>query len=269
MRRTLVLTVVLAALPVLAAPAAGARTPAAPAHAARTPAAIEGSWSADLQAVAASGGARPRFGAEVVRTFTASSCTGSCDAQLQLAFPGGGHPTVRFERGRRGVYKGAARTRLRCAGGTRVRARVAVRFKATGSVQRAGRRLASTLAGTARLTGTCGGRPAELALSWTAGRSDIPEPPTAGFSLGPDPVSLTADGGVVTFDDTSVDDLDGGTIVSRVWEFGDPAAGDANAAEGAHVSHRYTSTGTFTVRLTVTDDDGVSATVADVVSVEP
>jgi PKD repeat protein len=73
----------------------------------------------------------------------------------------------------------------------------------------------------------------------------------------------------VTFSDTSVDDLDGGTIVSRVWEFGDPASGDANAAEGAQASHRYTTVGTFTVRLTVTDDDGVSASVADVVSVEP
>jgi PKD repeat protein len=125
------------------------------------------------------------------------------------------------------------------------------------------------MSGTVGLTGTCGGRAASLTVSWVAARTDVPEAPTAGFSLGPDPVSLTADGGVVTFGDTSVDDVDGGTIVSRVWEFGDPASGDANAAEGAEVSHRYTTTGTFTVRLTVTDDDGLSVTVADLVSVEP
>jgi hypothetical protein len=35
------------------------------------------------------------------------------------------------------------------------------------------------------------------------------------------------------------------------------------------VGHRYAAVGTFTVRLTVTDDDGLTASVSDVVTVEP
>ena len=139
----------------------------------------------------------------------------------------------------------------------------------THTVRRGGRRLADQMSGTVRLSGICGERASTLTVSWAATRSDIPEAPTPGFTLGPDPVSLSADGGVVSFTDTSVDDIDGGTIVSRVWEFGDPGSGDANVAEGTQASHRYTSPGTFTVKLTVTDDDGLSSTVADVVSVEP
>ena len=119
-----------------------------------------------------------------------------------------------------------------CASGRRARAQVVSRFKVTHTVRRGGRRLADQMSGTVRLSGICGERASTLTVSWAATRSDIPEAPTPGFTLGPDPVSLSADGGVVSFTDTSVDDIDGGTIVSRVWEFGDPGSGDANVAEG-------------------------------------
>ena len=101
-------------------------------------------------------------------------------------------------------------------------------------------------------------------MHWTAERTDLPERPTVGFTLGPDPVSLSADGGVVGFSDTSEDDLDGGEIVGRAWDFGDGTTG-----EGATVEHRYAAVGTFKVKLTVTDDDGLTASVSDVVTVEP
>jgi trimeric autotransporter adhesin len=53
-----------------------------------------------------------------------------------------------------------------------------------------------------------------------------------------------------------------GTIVSYAWNFG-----DATTGVGATVSHPYTADGTYTVTLTVTDDDGAIHTVAKQVTV--
>ena len=77
-------------------------------------------------------------------------------------------------------------------------------------------------------------------------------PPTPDFTASTS--DLTA-----TFVSSSID-LDG-TIVSYSWNFGDgsPAATTANA------SHTYAAYGTYTVVLTVTDDDGASASYSRVV----
>jgi hypothetical protein len=236
--------------------------------AAADPAAIGGRWAVKATVIDASGGARPRVGAVRLAVYSASSCAAPCLVRLSETLPGGGHPRIAFSRTRR-LYSGSARTRLRCAGGSRVRARVSDSFRISRAVRRGARKLAADLAGDAFLRGRCGGRRAELHVRWTARRSDLPEPPTPSFTSGPDPLSLSADGGVATFTDASADDVDGGTIVARSWDFGDPASGAANSASGVAVSHRYTTVGTFTVRLTVTDDDGLSATIDDVIVVDP
>jgi serine protease len=59
----------------------------------------------------------------------------------------------------------------------------------------------------------------------------------------------------VTFDASASRDPDG-SIAGYAWDFGD----DATATAGPTVSHTFADTGTFTVRLTVTDDDGATAT---------
>ena len=246
--------------------AAALLVPAAQAAAA-TPPAIEGSWTVTSRVVAAEGRALPATGAVRRSTYHARRCSAPCRVRLSERLPGGGRPIVAFTREDR-TYSGEATTRLRCPGG-RVRARVEDRFQITRRVRRAGRRLAANLGGRATITGSCGGRESRLVVRWSAERSDLPEPPTPSFSSGPDPVSLSVDGGVATFEDTSADDIDGGTIVSWEWDFGDPASGAANTASGREASHRYAAVGTFTVSLTVTDDDGLSATVRDVVNVEP
>ena len=240
--------------------------PAAQAAAA-TPPAIEGSWTVRATVVSAEGGARPAAGAKRRSAYDARSCSAPCRVRLAERLPGGGRPLVAFTRAGR-TYSGTARTRLRCAGG-RVRAELTDRFQITRRVRRGERRLAANLGGKAVITGTCGGSAARLVVRWSAVRADLPEPPTPAFSSGPDPVSLSIDGGLATFTDSSTDDLDGGRIVSREWDFGDPASGAANLASGIEVAHRYSTVGTFTVKLTVTDDDGLQAIVRDVLSVEP
>ena len=68
--------------------------------------------------------------------------------------------------------------------------------------------------------------------------------------------SVSADSGVsplsVEFDASDATDSDG-TIVSYAWDFG-----DGTTASGVTVAHTYATIGTFTARLTVTDDDGLT-----------
>jgi bacillopeptidase F len=58
----------------------------------------------------------------------------------------------------------------------------------------------------------------------------------------------------VKFNASKSYDLDG-TIVSYAWQFG-----DGSEAEGMKAEHRYNDPGTFTVQLTVTDDQGATHT---------
>lgn len=96
-------------------------------------------------------------------------------------------------------------------------------------------------------------------------RPDVPEDadvsnaaPTADFSFSPEvPVA----GEPVDFTDRSVDP--DGVIESFTWDFGDGATGS-----GASPSHTYSEAGTYTVRLTVTDDAGATAETSASVTVE-
>ncbi|HEY4657440.1 MAG TPA: PKD domain-containing protein, partial [Candidatus Bathyarchaeia archaeon] len=74
-------------------------------------------------------------------------------------------------------------------------------------------------------------------------------PPVATFTGSSNSVFT---GGTVTFDATSSSDIDG-TIVSYLWDFGDGSTGS-----GATASHSYANGGTYTVRLTVTDNQGAT-----------
>ncbi|HCP32156.1 TPA: hypothetical protein DIT45_02780 [Candidatus Acetothermia bacterium] len=82
--------------------------------------------------------------------------------------------------------------------------------------------------------------------------------PVASFTYTP-PSPLV--GSPVRFDGSTSHDPDG-TIVSYNWSFGDGASGT-----GTIVQHPYASTGTYTVRLTVTDDDSATNTATQQVSV--
>lgn len=73
-----------------------------------------------------------------------------------------------------------------------------------------------------------------------------PKNPVASFTYSPSSPS-TAD--TIYFTDTSSDE--DGQVVSRLWSFG-----DETTSTSQNPSHRYTILGTYTVTLTVTDDDG-------------
>ena len=73
--------------------------------------------------------------------------------------------------------------------------------------------------------------------------------PTATFSMNPSPGFVNQ---VINFDGSGSSDPDG-NIVSYSWTFGDGGAGT-----GATPTHSYSSIGTYSVQLTVTDDDGAT-----------
>ncbi|NIM11614.1 MAG: PKD domain-containing protein, partial [Candidatus Aminicenantes bacterium] len=63
----------------------------------------------------------------------------------------------------------------------------------------------------------------------------------------------------VNFTDTSTDD---GTIVSWLWDFG-----DGNTSTEQNPTHTYAADGTYTVTLTVTDDDSLTDSVSKIITV--
>ena len=82
---------------------------------------------------------------------------------------------------------------------------------------------------------------------WVVLRSGTASPPTAAFSISPEtgdvPLEVRLDGSTST--------AAGATIAEFRWEFGD---GDTGA--GPAVTHRYTTPGSYTIRLTVTSSRG-------------
>jgi hypothetical protein len=74
-------------------------------------------------------------------------------------------------------------------------------------------------------------------------------PPKADFSFAPSSAIFPAD---IAFDASASKDPDG-TIVNYAWTFGDGGTG-----AGKTITHNYKTYGLFTVRLTVTDDQGAT-----------
>jgi PKD repeat protein len=95
-------------------------------------------------------------------------------------------------------------------------------------------------------------------VSWSAGYTWATSPPpnaapTASFTS-------SCSGLTCAFSDSSSDP--DGAIVARAWTFGDGATSTAT-----NPSHSYAAQGSYTVELTVTDDDGTMASASSTVTV--
>lgn len=84
-------------------------------------------------------------------------------------------------------------------------------------------------------------------------------PPTADFEFSP-AEPTTED--IVRFTDLSTDP--DGEVVSWMWDFG-----DGTTSELQNPEHRFTEPGTYTIKLTVTDDEGATATKTQEIFVAP
>jgi PKD repeat protein len=85
------------------------------------------------------------------------------------------------------------------------------------------------------------------------------QPPTANFTATPSPASV---GTPVTFSGSTSVDPDG-TIVGYAWNFGDGTTGS-----GVTVSKSYSTAGTYTVTLTVTDNLGATGSTSAAITVQ-
>ena len=95
-------------------------------------------------------------------------------------------------------------------------------------------------------------------IGMLAGCALLNSPPTANFTWSPqDPLARTD----VQFTDLSMDDKG---IISWVWDFG-----DNDSSPSQNPKHEYEIGGTYTVRLTVTDDGGSTATISKTITVTP
>jgi len=114
----------------------------------------------------------------------------------------------------------------------------------------------------ARLAGSLGGYQGPL-MPWGAPiiYFNVLSPPVAEFTYTP-PAPLINQ--IVTFNATASDDIDG-TIQNYTWNFGDgtPPVTEADPI----TTHNYTTAGTYTVTLTVTDNDELNGTVTHSVKV--
>lgn len=87
------------------------------------------------------------------------------------------------------------------------------------------------------------------------GPPPVNTPPVARITTTTTELQVTADGSTST-------DADG-TIVSYAWDFGD----GATATGATPAAHTYAAAGTYTISLTVTDDDGATHTTTNPVTV--
>lgn len=258
---------------VLAMAGAAAPTAAAQVHDAR----LQGHWKMSGRVTRADGVRGEHAGQRVTRAWDfASACSSGPCTRVTLRRQRSAHrvDVLTLRRASAGVLKGSGKfyVPLRCAGRTYKRGGIAY-FSVRVTISRAavvqGKRFATRISATYVNSKRVNRTPCPGSLGRDAGTysgslsSAVPAPPVGDFGSSTDPVSGTA-----TFTDAS-SARTGAKVVRWQWDFGDPGSGAGNASTDPNPSHQYTSGGTYDVRLTVTDSNGLTATVTHQVEVTP
>jgi PKD repeat protein len=102
--------------------------------------------------------------------------------------------------------------------------------------------------------------PVELTLDPPSG----PQPPVASFSVAPNPAQTNQ---IVTFDGSTSVDADGG-IAKYEWDLDGDGTYEVDSGAKATTTRSYASTGVYTVRLRVTDEQGVRSTTNRALSID-
>jgi PKD repeat protein len=205
---------------------------------------------------------------------TPESCSGSvCEVlQLDRERSAGLHEVLTLRRIATGTYAGDGSfyVGLRCKRktyphGSHALYRITLRVSGTTTVQ--GIAFARSVTATYENPKRFDSTPCVLGPSHDAARyagtatSVIPSPPAASFST---TLDAATDSG--SFADTSVPAPGGAAIVSRQWSFGDPGSGAGDSSILPAPAHQFSQPGAYTVTLTVTDANGLSATSSQLVT---
>jgi len=102
--------------------------------------------------------------------------------------------------------------------------------------------------------------PVELTLDPPSG----PQPPVASFSVAPNPAQTNQ---TVTFDGSTSTDLDGG-IAKYEWDLNGDGTYEVDSGSNPVTTRSYATTGVYTVRLRVTDEQGSRSTTNRALSID-
>jgi PKD repeat protein len=205
-------------------------------------------------------------------TFTGLSCAGSVCPRLSLRRQRSADRFDRVTLSRIGIgsYAGSGQfySALMCRGrlvprGLVVPYRITVQVAQVAAIEGIGfaSQLTATYTNLRRIDRTrCPIGPSHDAAQYTGAAAPLPTPPTAAFSVAAHPATDS-----VTVTDTSVPGAGRARIVSRVWQFGDPASGPVNTATSSPAEHTFSAPGRYQVLLTVTDANGLTATAVQTV----
>jgi hypothetical protein len=152
--------------------------------------------------------------------------------------------------------------------GSRVPFRITLTVTAAVRVQaiQFARRIKATYVNPARSDDTpCPLGPSHDAARYTGTLSSpVPSPPMASFGTQVDATDETVD-----FTDTSQPGAGGAAIPIHKWQFDDPASGASDSSTQADPVHRFSAPGSYMVNLTVTDNNELSSTSTQTVTVPP
>jgi len=200
-------------------------------------------------------------------TFTGQQCAASVCARLSLRRERSAHRFDRLTLSRVGLgsYAGSGSftSALRCRGRRYPRGLVVpytVSVQVTQAVPVEGIAFAGQISAVytnrRRIDHTrCPLGPSHDSAQYLGAAAPLPSPPAAAFRVSLHPANDSA-----TLTDTSTAGAGGAPIVSRAWQFGDPASGAANTSAARRAQHSFSAPGVYQVTLMVTDANGLSAT---------